>query len=62
MIPIPALFGSFGWQELLIVAFVVLLLFGPAKIPGLMRGIGQGISEFRRGLRDADASIRGDRS
>ena len=43
---------GFGGPELIIIAFVVLLLFGAAKIPQLMRGMGQGINEFKRGLKD----------
>ena len=35
-----------GWQEILIVAFIVLLLFGGRKLPELMRGLGKGIREF----------------
>jgi len=42
-----------GYQEMIIVAVVVLLLFGGAKIPELMRGIGKGVSEFKNGLEEA---------
>jgi len=40
---------AFGWsgQELLIIAGIVIVLFGGAKIPQLMRGIGEGIREFK---------------
>jgi sec-independent protein translocase protein TatA len=37
---------SFGWNEILLILFVVLLLFGGRKIPELMRGLGKGIREF----------------
>lgn len=37
-------------QEMLIIAFVVLLLFGGAKIPSLMRGLGRGMGEFQKGI------------
>lgn len=40
--------GSFGAFEWVIVALVVLLLFGAKKIPELARGLGQGINEFRK--------------
>jgi sec-independent protein translocase protein TatA len=40
-----------GW-ELVVVVFVIVLLFGAAKIPALMRGMGQGIGEFKKGLRE----------
>ena len=56
---------NLGWTEILLIAFVVLLLFGGKKIPELMRGVGKGIREFnnarnsieteiREGMRDAD--------
>ena len=46
------MFGM-GYQELLIVLLVVLVLFGGAKIPELMRGVGKGISEFKNGVEEA---------
>ena len=36
-----------GWTEILLIAFVVLLLFGGKKIPELMRGRGRGVREFK---------------
>lgn len=42
-----------GGQELLVVLVVVVLLFGGKKIPELMRGVGKGLGEFRRGVDDA---------
>ena len=45
-------FAFLGTQELLIVAFVVLLLFGGAKIPSLMRGLGRGMGEFQKGINE----------
>ncbi len=38
--------GNFGFQELLIIGIVVLVLFGGRKIPEFMRGLGKGIREF----------------
>ena len=38
--------GSLGFQELLIIRIVVLVLFGGRKIPEFMRGLGKGIREF----------------
>lgn len=40
-------FLAIGWQQILIIAIVVLLLFGGKKIPELMRGLGSGIKEFK---------------
>lgn len=39
---------GFGATEWIIIALVVLLLFGAKKIPELARGLGQGINEFRK--------------
>lgn len=38
--------GNLGFQEILIIAIVILVLFGGRKIPEFMRGIGKGIREF----------------
>ncbi len=38
--------GSIGWEELLIIAVVILVLFGSRKIPEFMRGLGHGMREF----------------
>jgi sec-independent protein translocase protein TatA len=45
-----------GGFELAIIALVVLLMFGGAKLPKLMRGMGSGITEFKKGLKDGDTS------
>lgn len=43
-----------GPTEIGLVALVVLLLFGGAKLPQLMRGMGSGINEFKKGLKEGD--------
>ena len=48
------LIGFMGGQEILIVALILLVLFGGTKIPSLMRGMGQGIHEFRKELKSAN--------
>ncbi|WP_132052904.1 Sec-independent protein translocase subunit TatA/TatB [Pseudocnuella soli] len=45
---------SLGWNEILLILMVVLLLFGGRKIPELMRGLGKGIREFN----DAKNNVR----
>lgn len=47
------LLGFIGGQELLIVALILLVLFGGTRIPSLMRGMGQGIREFRKELKSS---------
>ena len=43
-----------GPMELFIILAIVMLLFGATQIPRLMRGMGQGIHEFKKGLEDGD--------
>lgn len=44
----------FGTQEIIIIAIVVILLFGAKKIPQLMRGMGSGIKEFKDGMKEGE--------
>ena len=51
------MFRSIGATEILLIALVILLLFGGTKIPSLMRGLGQGLREFRKEMRgDSDVA------
>jgi sec-independent protein translocase protein TatA len=45
-------FSPFHWM---IVALVILVLFGGRKIPEVMRGLGQGIREFKEGMKGGDS-------
>lgn len=45
--------GSFGFQELLLILLIVVILFGAAKLPQLGKGLGQGIKNFRDSMRTA---------
>ena len=51
------IFGSFGMQEILVVALVVLLFFGGKKIPELMKGIGKGVKSFKEGVKGIENDI-----
>lgn len=53
---IPAIF-NLGTGEIIIIALIVLLLFGGSKIPELMRGIGKGIKSFKEGMKDVTDEI-----
>ena len=46
--------GNLGFQEILLIAVVVLVLFGGRKIPEFMRGLGKGIREFN----DAKSNVK----
>ena len=43
--------GRFGIWELVIIAILVLVIFGGRRLPELGRGLGQGLANFRQGLR-----------
>ena len=47
MTALTVLLGMFGTQEIILIAIVLLLLFGGKKIPELARGLGKGIREFK---------------
>lgn len=51
--PIAGIFGL-GTPELLLILFVILLLFGGAKLPSLARGLGQSIREFKKASNEDD--------
>ena len=50
----PVLLGVLGTQEIIIIAIIILLLFGGKKIPELMRGLGRGVREFN----DAKTNVK----
>ena len=41
-----------GFQEILVIALIILLLFGGKKIPELMRGLGKGVKSFKDGMNE----------
>ena len=48
--------GNLGFTEILLILLVVVLLFGGRKIPELMKGIGQGMKEFKKASQIGDES------
>lgn len=48
-IPVVALIGL-GWPEMLIIALIVIILFGARRIPEVAKGLGEGIRSFKAGL------------
>ena len=48
---------NLGAGEIIIIALVVLLLFGGKKIPELMHGIGKGVKSFKQGLNEVEKEI-----
>ncbi len=49
--------GNLGTGEIIIIALVVLLLFGGRKIPELMRGLGKGVRSFKEGVNNIEKDI-----
>jgi sec-independent protein translocase protein TatA len=52
--------GNLGTGEIIIIALIVLLLFGGKKIPELMRGIGKGVKSFKDGLSEIETDLKYD--
>ncbi len=50
--------GVLGPWEIVIIALVILLLFGGRKIPELMKGLGKGVRSFKEGINDVEKEIK----
>lgn len=48
---------ALGTGEIILIALAILLIFGGKKIPELMRGIGKGVKEFKKGMKDVEDEI-----
>ena len=51
--------GVVGPWQIIIIAFIILLLFGGKKIPELMKGMGKGVKSFKEGLNEIDEQVNG---
>ena len=49
--------GNLGTGEIIIIAIIVLLLFGGKKIPELMKGLGKGVRNFKDGVKGIEDDI-----
>lgn len=49
-----------GGQEILVIALIVLLLFGGRKIPELMKGLGKGVKSFKDGMNGIEEEVNSD--
>ena len=50
--------GTLGTGEIIIIALIVLLLFGGKKIPELMKGLGKGVKNFKDGVKGIEDDIK----
>lgn len=50
------MFGM-GWQELFLIFLVILLLFGARRIPDIAQGLGKGIREFKKALKESEDDV-----
>lgn len=51
--------GGLGVQELLVIFLILVLLFGASKLPQIGRGIGEGIRNFKSGIKDDEEAQKG---
>ena len=54
--------GNFGAGEIIVIALIVLLLFGGKKIPELMKGIGKGVKNFQEGVKGIEYDLNDNES
>jgi len=50
--------GNIGFAQLLLIALIVLLIFGATRLPEVGRGLGRGVARLRRGMRDSSAESK----
>lgn len=46
------MFSNFGAPEIIIIALLIIIFFGGRKIPEFIKGLGEAIKEFRKGIKD----------
>lgn len=51
------MFGNLGAGEIILIVLVVLILFGAKKIPDLAKGLGKGLKEFKKAVKDVEEDI-----
>ena len=48
--------GPFGFQELIVIFLIIILLFGATRLPQIGKGLGEGIRNFKKGLKNDDGA------
>jgi sec-independent protein translocase protein TatA len=52
------MFGNLGAGEIILILLVILILFGAKKIPELAQGLGKGMREFKKSLKEVEEDIK----
>lgn len=52
------MFGNLGAGEIILIVIAILILFGAKKIPELAQGIGKGMKEFKKALKDVEEDVK----
>ena len=52
------MFGNLGATEIILIVLAILILFGAKKIPELAQGIGKGMKEFKKAVKDVEDDIK----
>ncbi|MCI5773585.1 MAG: twin-arginine translocase TatA/TatE family subunit [Erysipelotrichaceae bacterium] len=52
------MFGRLGMSELVVILVIILLVFGPTKLPALAKSMGQALKEFKKGTQDLQDDIQ----
>ncbi len=58
MTPFLAFIGGLGWPEILVIGLVVLLVFGPRRLPEIAESFGASIKKFRKATRDVQDEVK----
>lgn len=56
------MFGNIGGWEIILIVLAILILFGAKKIPELAQGVGKGMKEFKKAIREVEDDIKFDDS
>jgi len=56
--PTFALIGPLGWSELLIIFFIILIIFGPRKLPEVAEAFGKSIQKFKKASREVTDELQ----
>ncbi len=54
----PAFLENIGWQELVIILIIVVVLFGPRRLPEIAEALGKSVRKFKDATRDAEAQVK----